>query len=147
MASLRDRLPPDLLALQDTVSHHDATLVSLTGSLEDRSAILKLRPPGVGQVELRYSGLTSFASTATPGQSLRGAGGYGDLGYDEVDVLEDGTFEHRILFSTSIEFRFCLASIAALFANALRALGKRPPVSSRRQMRYITVRDFTPFAE
>jgi hypothetical protein len=27
------------------------------------------------------------------------------LGYDEADVTESGEFEHRILFSTGIEFR------------------------------------------
>ena len=37
-----------------------------------------------------------------PEKGLPGPHGYGDLGYDEVDVLEPGLFEHRMLFSTGI---------------------------------------------
>ena len=31
------------------------------------------------------------------------SGGYGTHGFDEVEVLEEGLFEHRMLFSSGIE--------------------------------------------
>jgi hypothetical protein len=53
----------------------------------------------------RYSGVEHFESEADPKVGLRGPSGYGDLGYYEIDVLPEGRFEHRLLFSTGIELR------------------------------------------
>ena len=36
-------------------------------------------------------------------KSLPGLGGYGDLGYDEVDLTDAGVCVHRMLFSTGVE--------------------------------------------
>jgi hypothetical protein len=52
---------------------------------------------------LLYTGVDRFEGFAAPDVYLRGPGGFGDLGYCEVDVLESGSFEHRLLFSTGIE--------------------------------------------
>jgi hypothetical protein len=105
-ASIRDRLPAALLALQETTSLHDATLQSLTVGGDPPAAVLKLRQYDGALLELRYGGLLEFESVQTPEQALGGTGAYGDLGYDEIDVVSEGVFEHRILFSSSIELRF-----------------------------------------
>ena len=74
-------------------------------------AILKLKLAAGQTVELHYSGLSEFESLQTPARALMGPRGYGDLGYDEIDIVEGGPFEHRLLFCSSIELRFRFASL------------------------------------
>jgi hypothetical protein len=52
---------------------------------------------------LSYRGVERFTLQADPNKSLPGPGGFGDLGYDEIDVLSAEVFEHRLLFSISLE--------------------------------------------
>jgi len=109
LATIRDRLPTDLLALQESISLHDSKIREI--SLKTDSKLLEIRLEGTdGKVGLRhfclrYEGLISFRSTADPKIALGGPHGYGDLGYDEADITAEGHFEHRILFSTGIEFQ------------------------------------------
>ena len=51
-----------------------------------------------------YAGVFTRKST-NPKRGLAGPHGYGDLGYDEIEVLRDGLYEHRILFSSGIELQ------------------------------------------
>ncbi len=102
LAAVRDRLPPDLLATQESVSLHDTRLRELR--LADGSLSLGLDSyAGDERLTLTYSGVELFESAANPEVGLGGPAGYGDLGYCEVDVLPGGAFEHRLLFSTGIE--------------------------------------------
>lgn len=110
IAAVADRLPPALLALQETVSLHDARLLRLGLSVADRTAVLELRLSDGSPLALSYAGVESFESTQAPEHAFPGPG-YGDLGYDEVDVLSDGRFKHRLLFATSIEFRLVFRSL------------------------------------
>ncbi|HWX42575.1 MAG TPA: hypothetical protein VN345_15600 [Blastocatellia bacterium] len=41
--------------------------------------------------------------SSDPDKGLVGPNGFGDLGYDEIEVLDGGMFEHRLLFSSGIE--------------------------------------------
>lgn len=108
LATIRDRLPAGLLALQESVSLHDGRLRELDLSPSHATLILRVDgDDGAGgrrRFTLRYSGLRSFQSIADPAIGLCGPHGYGDWGYDEADVMEEGRFEHRILFSSGIEF-------------------------------------------
>lgn len=54
-------------------------------------------------VRLVYDGVCTIHSTGDRLRGLSGPHGYGDLGNDEIEVLQDGSFEHRFLFSTGIE--------------------------------------------
>jgi hypothetical protein len=104
LTAIRDRLPPDLLATEESVSLHDTRLRELQLSVAD--ATLRLRLDGYGgdeHLHVLYTGVERFESSADPEVGLHGSAGYGDLGYWEVDVLPSGTFEHRLLFSTGIE--------------------------------------------
>jgi hypothetical protein len=104
--SVRDRLPPDLVAAHDLQPLHDATLhfVELDGS----ASVLRIgltvytghesRP-----LTLVYSGVTSFRTVADGSGSCGGPNAFGDLGYQEVEVLGAGNFEHRLLFASGIE--------------------------------------------
>lgn len=102
LATVRDRLPPELLATEESVSLHDTRLREL--QLADGTLTLGLDSyAGDERLTLTYAGVERFESTADPEVGLGGPAGYGDLGYCEVDALPGGTFEHRLLFSTGIE--------------------------------------------
>jgi hypothetical protein len=104
LASIRDRLPRDLLATEETVSLHDTRLRELRLSLAERTLLLELDShSGEERFSLCYTGVEWLESVADPKLGLGGPGGYGDLGYCEVDILANGAFEHRLLFSTGIE--------------------------------------------
>lgn len=109
--AIRERLTPELLALQERLSLHDANLIALRITPETRTGVIRLILADGRELELRYSGLSAFESVQTADNALEGRGGFGDLGYDEVDVLDDGSFEHRMLFSSSIEMRFRFSAL------------------------------------
>jgi hypothetical protein len=101
-ATIRDRLPPQLLATAESVPLHDARLRGLR--LANDTLVLELDTfVGDERLTLTYTDVTRFESSADPEVGLGGPAGYGDLGYCEVDALPDGAFEHRLLFSTGIE--------------------------------------------
>ena len=60
-------------------------------------------PVGDERFTLTYTGVERVESTADPAVGLRGPHGYGDFGYDEVEVLPTGAFEHRMVFSSGVE--------------------------------------------
>ena len=104
---IRDRLPSDLLLLQESVSLHDARLriydynpgqLILNLSGDDGSG-------GLRDFILEYRLIDSIIMTSDPDIGLPGQNGFGDLGYDEPDILENGLFQHRILFSSGIELQ------------------------------------------
>ncbi len=102
--AIRDRLPPDLLATQESVSLHDTRLRELRLVVAERSLSVALDShSGRERFTLTYGGVEQFESSADPKVGLNGPAGYGDLGYCEVSVLLTGAFEHRLLFSTGIE--------------------------------------------
>jgi hypothetical protein len=43
---------------------------------------------------------------------LPGPGGYGDFGYDEIEVIGPAQFEHRILFSSGIRLVIRFAKLS-----------------------------------
>jgi hypothetical protein len=104
LAAIRDRLPPDLLATEESISLHDTRLRELRLSVAQGSLSLGLdNCTGDERLTLVYTGVERFESSADPEVGLGGPAGYGDLGYWEVDVLPDDAIEHRLLFSTGIE--------------------------------------------
>jgi hypothetical protein len=54
-------------------------------------------------IRLSYGGVERFTLQADPEKGLPGPGGLGDLGYDEIDAISAEVFEHRFLFSSSVE--------------------------------------------
>jgi hypothetical protein len=102
--AIRDRLPPDLLATQESVLLHDTRLRELRLLVAERSLSVGFDShSGRERFTLTYGGVERFESSADPKVGWNGPAGYGDLGYSEVDVLPAGAFEHRLLFSTGIE--------------------------------------------
>lgn len=118
---IREQLPPDLAALSESVSLHDSRLRVFNLIVED--ALLKISLDGSGphgcsrRFSLTYVRVESFQSLADPEAGLAGPHGYGDWGYDEAHVLAPGRFEHRVLFSTGIEFRIVFADFSMSFED------------------------------
>jgi hypothetical protein len=108
LATIRDRLPADLLALQESVSLHDGRLREFEHSPSTGTLRMLIDGDdgngGLRRFTLRYRGVSFFRSFAEADEGLPGPHGYGDLGYDEADVAESGELVHRILFSSGIEF-------------------------------------------
>src|SRR5579859_8227004 len=99
LATIRDRLPADLLATEESVSLHDTRLRELRLLPAERMLHLGLETYAADErLTLVYSAVERVESFADPEVGLRGPAGYGDLGYWEVDVLQSGAFEHRLLF-------------------------------------------------
>ena len=104
LATIRENLPPDLIATEEEVSLHDSRLRHLRLLTAERSLALALSNyAGDEYITLHYSGVQRFESIADPDAGLGGPFGYGDLGYCEVDLISNGSFEHRLLFSSGIE--------------------------------------------
>jgi hypothetical protein len=112
MDSVRKVLPKDLWELYWKVSLHDARLrrlqfadgmleLKLDGERKDKG---RLRP-GLRRFRLCYQGVSAITSLADPRKGLPGPFGYGDLGYHEIEIIEEGLYEHRILFSSGIELQ------------------------------------------
>jgi hypothetical protein len=104
--SIRPKLSPDLVALVDAVSLHDSRLRELLVDAPERLIKLVLdgwvNPWGLSnrdrrRLTLMYRGVESFESRN--GVRLIGD----DLGYHELECLEDGAFEHRMLFASGAE--------------------------------------------
>ena len=109
LATIRDRLPKDLLALQETISIHDARIRLFEYEYEINTLKIQLDGDdgagGLRQFVMRYLHVSLFRTLADPELGLRGPNGYGVLGYDEADITIDGKLEHRLLFSTGIELQ------------------------------------------
>lgn len=104
LAAIRHLLPPDLLATEESISLHDTRLRELFLSPKECSLRIALDTyAGDKHLVLAYNEVERFQSLAAPDVGLGGPGGYGDLGYCEVDIWPCGSFEHRLLFSTGIE--------------------------------------------
>jgi hypothetical protein len=56
---------------------------------------------------LQYTGVKRITSSEAPDLGGLFMGGYGLHGFDEVEVLEEGLYEHRMLFSSGIEIGIC----------------------------------------
>lgn len=119
VTSVKKSLPKDLWRLFWNVSLHDAHLrrlhfahnkleLKLDGERWDKGK----HRPGLRRFRLRYEGVSRMTSLANPKRGLGGPKGYGDLGYDEIEVIDREVFEHRILFSTGIELQIRFSNFA-----------------------------------
>lgn len=106
LAIIREQLPSDLITLQEHITLHDARVREIWLDVRESNLYITLekRDGQVRQrsVQLTYFGVTSFRSQANPQVGLPGPYGYGEWGYDEVDVTSNGRLEHRVLFSSGI---------------------------------------------
>ena len=129
---LRERVSPDrlpvleallALALHDDNLRHlrlDAAAATLHISLENRYREEE-------SCTLAYCGVEHFASESD--QLGFSAGSYGDLGYDEVDLLPTGAFVHRMLFSSGIELVVVFRRFELLRSNTAEPCAAPDPAA------------------
>jgi hypothetical protein len=112
---IRPKLPTDFQRLLDLASLHDGEVLGI--EIEPSSAKASLWCRALDNfsegrdgryLRLEYHGLKKFHSVGPEEESF-GGDGYGDIGNDEIELLSDGTFEHRFLFSTGIELGLTFA--------------------------------------
>ena len=111
--SLRGVLPPDLVAAHDAEPLHDATL----HEVEVAGAVLRVRLTVYTERESRpltlvYSRVTSFRTVVEGSGNAAPPNAFGHLGYQEVEVVGDGQFEHRLLFASGIELHIRFGGFA-----------------------------------
>ncbi len=106
--SIKGNLPVSFQKLRDEIFLHDGNVTNLKYFGRNGELYINLnnddRKGNLREITLSYSGVTLFESVANQEKGLPGPLGYGDLGYDEVEILENA-IEHRILFSSGIEFK------------------------------------------
>ena len=118
VASIRHLVPAELLRLDESQFDvlHDAKLREL--HIDAPGAELKLvldgddGRGGFQRLRLTYRNVSSLKSVADPDIGLPGPHGYGDLGYSEIDVMDDGGLEHRLRFSSGIELHIRFANFS-----------------------------------
>jgi len=106
--SVRSQLPPAVLHLHESESLHDSNVCAISIEVTAAQARVDLRGwDREGNVRriytLSYSEVLSLAVSGAAEVPLVGPFGFGDLGYDEFNVLGPGAIEHRLLFSSGVE--------------------------------------------
>jgi hypothetical protein len=109
LKSIQQRLPRDFQRMLKAVCIHDGNLLRLHTDLEKRTVLLKLHAGDASmkrgcRLWLRYGDVSRLMNSSNPRKGLPGPYGFGDIGNDEIELLPSGRFEHRILFSSGIEF-------------------------------------------
>lgn len=109
--SIRSHLTPTLRSLHADVSLHDSRIRRLSVDIAHRTVSITLdgfadpwSPDSQTgrRFDLRYEGVTTIEST-NGGEWASEAFDNSDLGYCEIELLPDGLWEHRMLFSSGIE--------------------------------------------
>jgi hypothetical protein len=108
LASVQPALPVDFKRLLAAFCIHDARLRHMAVDLPAGMIVLRFDAGDITMreardISLHYGGAVFVESTADPDRGLPGPHGYGDLGNDEIEVLDGGLLEHRLLFSTGVE--------------------------------------------
>jgi hypothetical protein len=113
VARIRSRLPSDLQRIAGAggdITLNDSAVERIDISVGDATAEIRLSGKWVeGSVvgsrllRLCYRGVSHVSSSVDPDVDGSGWAGYGDHGFDEVELLGGGLYEHRMLFSSGIE--------------------------------------------
>lgn len=114
IASVSDSIPPGLLDLHSNHTLHDAEVTQIISSSAQRAVTIRLQGWDVQfqnptSYELRFSEVELFE------QIFPGKSELGDLGYWEIETVEEGT-EVRMLFVSDAEFRIVFKDFAFRFS-------------------------------
>jgi len=116
LAAIRHWLPVNVLRLDEQVPLHDARVRMVRYTVATNTLIIGLQnwftPNEVKPFYLCYRNVISFDSRADPAKGLPGPHGYGDLGYDELDITPENDLVHRLLFSSGIEVEIICTDVA-----------------------------------
>jgi len=117
--SIRDKLPSAVAALNEA-NLHDSTLDLLRVNPSASRMELRVKmcdwTGAAGAFTATFEGVQEVRFFSDPEQSLPGPGGFGDLGYWEIDLAEDG-YEFRALFSTGIEMAVRFSAVTTSISS------------------------------
>lgn len=125
--TVRPRLTKDLIRLLDEVSLHDSNVSSFLVLPEEETAVLvldgssdpwccKKEPDRPRQFTLRYehvAGVTITDGSGSPLSELDKS----DLGYDEIELLSENLFQHRMLFDSGTELHVTFKGFSLAFVD------------------------------
>lgn len=110
-ASVKKQLPKQFVDFDKSYSLHDATLLKLRFNAEKQQLKIKVILAIVHEkfIEgrngtLTYSGVTNFSISKPAEHSPASSDNYAFLLADEIEVISPDVFEHKILFSSGVEF-------------------------------------------
>jgi len=105
--SIRQRLPKAIKLLEEKIYLSDANLLKMLIGIDSKQVLLRVITLGGNApsrvLEVCYRGVSRFKPIAVRGKALPGPSGFGDLGYYEIELLDGGFWEHRLLFSSGLE--------------------------------------------
>lgn len=112
--SIRSKLPHDLQLLSGAggnIALNDGGIEKYFVSVPDAYATIEMNCQyddlngalGQRKVSLHYKFMEVFSSTIDPNGGASHYGGYGDHGFDEIELIGDNLYEHRMLFDGGIE--------------------------------------------
>jgi hypothetical protein len=108
LAAIRDRFPAPLVDLNERCVLREGVLREVSSQSGNNALTLSATvDDGSGwesEVELCYQNVASFRVLPWDGECPLRTAGFGDMGYDELDVGGDGLLVHRLLFRSGIEF-------------------------------------------
>jgi hypothetical protein len=108
LAGIRDRFPPQLVDLNERCVLREGVLREVASQSGNNALTLSATvDDGSGwesEVELCYQNVSSFRVLPWDGECPLRMAGFGDVGYDELDVTRGGLLVHRLLFRSGIEF-------------------------------------------
>ena len=110
LESIKDKLPKEFQRMLCTICIHDGILREFNFRSKHQEFLLTIDAGDITmkegkKVRLVYLGVDSVVCYADPERGLPGPYGFGDIGVDEIEVLGNGSFEHRVLFSSGIELQ------------------------------------------
>ncbi|NLD35292.1 MAG: hypothetical protein GX654_00300 [Desulfatiglans sp.] len=108
LSGIQARLPNGLQWLLSEFCLVDASLREVSIDIPSSKASLRfdagdVTMQGGRDITLHYRGVVAVRSTGDPEKGLPGPCGFGDLGNDELELLNDGLIEHRFIFSSGIQ--------------------------------------------
>jgi hypothetical protein len=124
-ASIRAKLPSDVVLLNAEYTLHDAKVISIDSNFTENTVEMLLNGWDRNlqvrtRYKLRFSGLVSFdqqLSAAEHGRRMRAEPWLGDLEYWEYELLNDGV-EMRMLFDSGAEFHITFKDFTFEHARA-----------------------------
>lgn len=109
---LSEHLPRSIADFHRAISLHDGRLINVTVNMPQRMLMLAVEMANGRTVGLLYLGLRGYEIEADDPRSLPGPAKFGDIGYTEFSLGEEGEFVHSWIFSSGIEMTIVAENFA-----------------------------------
>jgi len=131
ISSVRPHLPKDLQLLTGAggeLSLNDGEIESLAIYLETSTVRININGKWIEETlvgdriySLVYKGVISVISTIDPDAKGLHGSGYGFHGFDEVELIKENIFEHKMLFTSGIELQIRFQDFSMTYKDIPKA--------------------------